>query len=328
MDAVVIAGGIPRPNEPLYRYSKGDSKALIDVAGKPMIQWVLDALGAAKRIERVVVVGLSDKSGLSCKKPLSYLSNQGRILENLKAGTARVMELNPKAKYVLIVSSDIPGITGGMVDWVIETCLQTKDDLYYNIIYREDMERRFPGSKRTFTSLKDMQVCGGDMNVVRTSIVSQNSDFWTRVLDARKNPAAQASLIGPDIIFKYIFRQLTVDDVIQRLSDKLDIKGRAVFCPYPEIGMDIDKPHQLELVRSDLTRQLRKSGASVGAPARRKTAAKKAKPARKSTAARKRKPAAKSKPAKKAPARKSSKPKTKSAGKKSARAARKTNKKK
>ena len=45
MDAIVTAGGIPRPEDPLYTYSHGDSKALIDVAGKPMIQWVLDALG-------------------------------------------------------------------------------------------------------------------------------------------------------------------------------------------------------------------------------------------------------------------------------------------
>ena len=48
MDAVVLAGGIPQPNEPLYSYSHGEAKALIDMAGKPMIQWVLDALGDFK----------------------------------------------------------------------------------------------------------------------------------------------------------------------------------------------------------------------------------------------------------------------------------------
>ena len=45
IDAIVTAGGIPQSGDPLYAYSNGDSKALIDVAGKPMIQWVLDALG-------------------------------------------------------------------------------------------------------------------------------------------------------------------------------------------------------------------------------------------------------------------------------------------
>ena len=80
MDAVVTAGGIPQPDEPLYAYSRGESKALIDVAGKPMIQWVLDALGDAKTIDRIVVIGLTDKSKLRCKKPLTYMSNQGKML--------------------------------------------------------------------------------------------------------------------------------------------------------------------------------------------------------------------------------------------------------
>ncbi len=126
MDAVVTAGGIPQPDEPLYSYSQGEAKALIDIAGKPMIQWVLDALGEAHTIERVVLIGLTDKSDLTCKKPLTYLSNQGKMLDNLKAGTAKVLELNPKAKYVLFVSSDIPGIKGEMVDWVVNTCLETR----------------------------------------------------------------------------------------------------------------------------------------------------------------------------------------------------------
>lgn len=176
MDAVIAAGGIPQPEDPLYVYSNGEAKALIDVAGKPMIQWVLHALDDARTIDRVVVIGLTDKSKLKCKKPITYLSNQGRLPENLRAATAHVLELNPKAKYVLFVSSDIPAITGSMVDWVVNTCMQTKDDLYYNVIPREAMEKRFPTSKRTFTPLKDMEVCGGDMNMARTTVVNQNPD--------------------------------------------------------------------------------------------------------------------------------------------------------
>jgi GTP:adenosylcobinamide-phosphate guanylyltransferase len=304
MDAVLTAGGIPQPDEPLYSYSKGEAKALIDLAGKPMIQWVLDALGEAKTIEHVVVIGLSEKANLTSRKPLSYLPNQGKMLDNLKAGTAKVMELNPQARYVLFVSSDIPGITGKVVDWVVKTCLQTDHDLYYNVIRREDMEKRFPASKRTYTRLKDMEVCGGDMNVARTAIVNKNSEFWDKLIEARKNPAAQAALIGTDIIFKFLFRQLTIDDVIQRVADKLGLKGRAIVCPYPEVGMDVDKPHQLELMRADLTRRIRKEAKALAPKPRAKIQAKAKKkvPARikpKKRIAAKAKPKAKARPRKK-----------------------------
>jgi GTP:adenosylcobinamide-phosphate guanylyltransferase len=274
MDAVLTAGGIPQTDEALYSYSRGGSKALIDVAGKPMIQWVLDALGEAHTIERVVLIGLTDRSNLTCKKPLTYLSNQGKMLDNLKAGTAKVLELNPKAKYVLFISSDIPSLKGNMVDWVVNTCLETSDDLYYNVIRREDMEERFPNSKRTYTHLKDMDVCGGDLNLARISIVNKNSDFWNGLIEARKNPAAQAGMIGPDIIFKYLFHQLTIDDVIKRVADKLGLKGRAIVCPYPEIGMDVDKPHQLEIMRADLSKRLRSSASKRKSASKKKTARK------------------------------------------------------
>ena len=274
MDAVVTAGGIPQPDEPLYAYSKGESKALIDIAGKPMIQWVLDALGEAKTIERVVIIGLTDKSGLTCRKPLTYMSNQGKMLDNLKSGTAKVLELNPRAKFVLFVSSDIPSIKGEMVDWVVNTCLETNDDLYYTVIRREEMETRFPSSKRTYTPLKDMQVCGGDINLARAAIVNQNSEFWGRLIEARKNPAAQAALIGPDIIFKFLFRQLTIDDVIKRVADKLGLKGRALISPYAEIGMDVDKPHQLEIMRAFLAKRVRSSASTKKSTVNKKTAKK------------------------------------------------------
>jgi GTP:adenosylcobinamide-phosphate guanylyltransferase len=279
MDAILAAGGIPQPQDPLYTHSNGESKALIDIAGKPMAQWVLDALGEAKTIDRVVLVGLTKKSGLTCKKPLHFLSSQGKLLENVKAGTAKVLELNPRAKHILFVTSDIPAINGQMVDWVVNTCLQTKHDLYYNVIRRESMEQRFPASMRTFTRLKDLEVCGGDMNMARAAIVSENSDFWDKIFEARKNPAAQAALIGWDIIFKFIFRQLTIDDVIQRVADKLGIKGRAIVCPYPEIGMDVDKPHQLDIMRAYLRRKVRaqKPRRTAARKTTRKTTVKRAK---------------------------------------------------
>ena len=298
MDAVVTAGGIPQPGEPLYSYSRGEAKALIDVAGKPMIQWVLDALGEAHTIERVVLIGLTDRTNLTCKKPITYLSNQGKMLDNLKAGTSKVLELNPKAKYVLFVSSDIPALKGEMVDWVVNTCLETSDDLYYNVIRREDMEERFPNSKRTYTPLKDMQVCGGDLNLARASIVFKNSEFWGDLIEARKNPAAQAAMIGPDIIFKLLFRQLTIDDIVKRVADKLNLKGRALVCPYPEIGMDVDKPHQLEIMRANLAKRSRPSASKRKAAPKKKTAVKpaakaKLKPAKKTVAKVKAKPAKK-----------------------------------
>jgi GTP:adenosylcobinamide-phosphate guanylyltransferase len=257
MDAVVIAGGIPQPQESLYPFSMGNPKALIDIAGKPMVQWVLDALGAAQSVDRIVLIGLTDKTGLSCRKPLFYISNEGKMLANIQAGTAKVKELNPRAEYVLFATSDIPGLRGSMVDWVINTSMQTKHDLYYTVIPRQVMQEGFPTSRRTFVQLRDLEACGGDMHVARVAMVGRNSAFWEKLIEARKNPAAQARLLGFDIIFRFLTRQLTAEDVIHRVAMRLGLRGRALISPFAEIGMDVDKPHQLEIMRAHLAKQAR-----------------------------------------------------------------------
>lgn len=259
MDAIVIAGGIPRPEDPLYTYSHGDSKALIDVAGKPMVQWVLDALGNAKQVDNVIVVGLSPKNNLTCNKPIHYLSNQGRMLANIVTGVNKSLELDRKNKYVLIVSSDIPAIRPEMVDWLVETCMQTKDDLYYGVCAREIMETRFPNSKRTYTHLKGMDVCGSDISLSHVRMATEHLDMWEQLIGNRKSPLKQASIIGLGTLFSLFTRQLTLEDAVARVSGRIGIQGRAILWPYAEPCMDVDKPHQLELLRADLAKGQRRS---------------------------------------------------------------------
>lgn len=288
MDAIITAGGIPRPEDPLYTYSHGDSKALIDVAGKPMIQWVLDALSGAKRVNNVIIVGLSPKSGVTCKKPMHFVSNQGRMLANIVTGVNKALELNKKNQYVLIVSSDIPTLKSEMVDWLIDTCMETKDDLYYGVCPRDVMETRFPDSKRTYTHLKDMDVCGADMNVTHVRMATEHLDMWEQLIGTRKSPLRQAGIIGFGTLLALFMRRLTLEDAVRRVCERLGIKARAIVWPYAEPCMDVDKPSQLELLRADLAKQPRKSTSRTKSTAKKTTRTTKAKPAAKATKSAKR----------------------------------------
>jgi len=262
MDALVTAGGIPQPGEPLYEYTQGTHKALLDVAGKTMIQWVLDALDGAASISRVVIIGLSDDSGVACQKRVAYLPNQGDMIDNIRGGVLELLKFDPRERAVLVVSSDIPGITSEMVDWVVTTAEQSELDAYYNVIPREVMERTFPGSKRSYTKLKDIQLCGGDMNLIRTSLVTTHEAIWQKLIASRKNVFKQAALIGYDTLLLLVMRWITLDEAVQRATQRLHITGRAIVCPYAEVGMDVDKPHQLELLREYLERRVATQGAT------------------------------------------------------------------
>jgi NDP-sugar pyrophosphorylase family protein len=256
MDAIVTAGGIPQPDELLYPYTQGIAKAMLDIAGKPMIQWVLDALSASQKVESVVLIGLTADSGVTCSKPVTYIPNQGGMLENIIGGIKKVIELHPDMHHVLLVSSDIPAITGEMVDWVIDSAMQTDEDVYYNVVRRDVMEARFPGSKRSYTRLKDIELCGGDMNVVRTAMVTREQETFDKLIAARKNVFKQAALIGYDTLLLLVLRAITLVGAIKKVTRRLNLTGRAIVCPYAEVAMDVDKPHQLEIMRADLAKQV------------------------------------------------------------------------
>jgi molybdopterin-guanine dinucleotide biosynthesis protein A len=257
MDAIVTAGGIPQPGDPLYKYSNGDSKALIEVAGKPMVQWILDALGDSKVIKNVIVVGLTPKSGLTCKKPLHFVSNQGRMLANIVTGVNKSMQINPKSEYVFIVSSDIPALKSEMVDWLGKTAMETRDEIYYGVCPREVMEARYPESKRTYTKLSDMQVCGADINIIHVNQVTQHLATWEELIGNRKSPLRQAAVIGWDTLFQLATRQFTLEGLVERACERVGVKGRAIIWEHAEPCMDVDKPHQLEIMRADLEEQQR-----------------------------------------------------------------------
>jgi molybdopterin-guanine dinucleotide biosynthesis protein A len=253
IDALVLAGGIPSEGDPLYPLTQGQSKALLPVRGKSMAQWVLDALAASKQVRRAVVVGLD--GGLRYPRELVYVPNHGGMLDNVHAGVVKIMELDPRADRILIISSDIPTATGAQIDWVIEQTLSANDDFSYCVIERRAMEGLFPGCRRTFFRFRDAEVCGGDLAVISTRLFAMDAGIWQRLTAARKSRMKTAAVIGFDVLILFLLRRLSLDDAVRRASRRLDVRGRAINCPHPEVGMDVDKPFQLDLVENFLDRR-------------------------------------------------------------------------
>ncbi len=253
MDAIILAGGVPQPGESLYPFTRGISKAMLEIAGKPMVQWILDALSGAKSIENVVIVGLPLDTDLQFARKLAFIPAQSGFVDNIRAAAKKSAEITPGAKYVLLVSADIPAVTSAMIDRVVNSSQGQNLDIYYNVIPREVMERRFPGAHRTYLHLKGLEFCGGDTHVMSLRLLLEDDmEVWRTFTAARKSPLKQAALIGFDTIFLYLFRLLTIKLAETKLMKRLKVAGKVVICPDAEIGMDVDKPRHLEIMTSYL----------------------------------------------------------------------------
>ncbi len=255
--AVVTAGWSPKEDDPLAEYTHHTTpKALIPIAGKPMISYVVDALAGSSYIEHIAVVSLDPAADAGFSVTVEYVPGAGDILSNVEAGINYVAQHYPDADGVLISSSDVPTITPPIVDAFIEECFRTDHDLYYSLVERKVMEGRFPGSLRSYTHLREGDFAGGDLILIRPSMVLDQRELWRDLSAARKSSLRQARLVGMGLFLKLLTHRLSLADAERRISQVLNVRGRAVPFPYAEVGMDVDKPFQLEIVRSELEAQV------------------------------------------------------------------------
>ncbi len=250
--AVVLAGYSTEKPDPLALALGMEQKALIPIAGKPMVYWVVKALRESPRINQIYIVGMSPDDNLNLDTDVIYVPNQNAHFENIMAGIDAVQRRQPDADYLLLASSDIPTLRSPTVNWFVETCEQMDADFFYSVVEQTVMEAAFPDSRRSYVPIKEGRFCGGDLFFIRIAMAHQNQELVRELLARRKNTFQQVRLLGFKTIIKFLFRRLSIQDA-EELSEKLlQAKAKVIVSPYADLGMDVDKPHQLEMVRSRL----------------------------------------------------------------------------
>jgi hypothetical protein len=250
--AAISAGWSPSEDDPLAEYTQGKPKALIPIAGKPMISHVVDALAASRYVKHFIIVALDPTADVQFPVPIEHVPDAGDIIGNAEAGLQYALSHYPDLDAVLLCTSDLPTITAPIVDALIEECFKTDHDLYYSVVERSVMEGRFPESRRSYVHLREGDFAGGDLLLIRPSISIGQRDLWHSLGAARKNPLRQARLVGLGLFLRLLTRRLSLSDAERRVSQVLNIRGRVIPFPYAEVGMDVDKPFQLEIVRAEL----------------------------------------------------------------------------
>lgn len=252
MKAILLSGGLLDENDPLFEFQAYRTKAMIPIAGKPMVQYVLDALSGVDVIDEIYVIGLDQTNVFPSSKPLVYLPDQGGLFANIQFGAKEIMKSSNQDETIILASGDIPALTNEMVKWLIAQVDSDLFDLYYSVIPRDVMEKTFPNSNRSYIHFRDIDVCGGDINVFNTRLFQSSTPLWESLTEARKNYLKQAAMVGIGTMLLILFKAISMQKAVDRICKKLKIRGKALPVPYAEMGMDVDKPHQLEQMKAFL----------------------------------------------------------------------------
>jgi GTP:adenosylcobinamide-phosphate guanylyltransferase len=255
MDCLVVAGGTPRPDDPLYTYTQGNPKALISIGGRTMLERVVDALQGATSVDEILVVGIGADRDLSFTRPVHFLPDQGSLVTNGLTGIAWLRERNPRARQFLLSPADIPALTSEIVDAFISLCQPFDSTIYYSLVLKETIEARFPNSRRTFVPLKGVQVSGGNIFIASPEVTNADPELLSALANGRKAAWKLARVVGLRTLVKFLLRRLAIGDISELASRIAGYPVEIVVSPYAEMAMDVDKPQQVELLAAEVSRK-------------------------------------------------------------------------
>ena len=151
------------------------------------------------------------------------------------------------------MSSDIPLITAEVIDKYIQACLQDgKADLYYPIIPKESNLEKFPEAKRTYFQLAEGVFTGGNMVIVKPEIFTGTEALLEKVFAWRKKPWKLSRLLGVKFIMRFVAGNLSIVEIEEKVAKITGYRGHFMVTEDAEIGFDVDKPSDLEIIQNTL----------------------------------------------------------------------------
>lgn len=250
-DAIILAGG--ESSSELKKLAPYDNEALILIGQYPMIFYVYKALRESPLIRNIVISGPIDSlRNLFTKEEELFFTDGGDNAVESFLNAVQLLKEKSISEKVIILPTDIPFITKEAIEDFIRRCTTDEADFYYPVTSKEVNEIKFPHVTRTYVRLKEGVFTGGNLFLVRTAKINDMVEIAKKLVERRKNPLAIARLFGLDLVWKFLTRRLTIHAAEKRFYSVTNIKGKAIISPYAEVGVDVDKPSDLELAQKYL----------------------------------------------------------------------------
>jgi GTP:adenosylcobinamide-phosphate guanylyltransferase len=215
------------------------SKALIEVGGQTVLRRTIEAVRAGSP-RRVVVAGTEEvvahpDSDLADLKVPSGHSGPDSILKGLND----LLALPNPPDRVLIVTTDLPFITGDAVRSFLEKCPESAA-VCVPLLTAPEFLAMFPGSRSLYMPLKDGDWTAGCAYLMDVAAYRKALPDLEHLFQVRKSKIGMVKMLGLRFLIKFLTKTLTVEDVEAKILQMLQCQGKAVLHSAPELAYDID----------------------------------------------------------------------------------------
>jgi GTP:adenosylcobinamide-phosphate guanylyltransferase len=249
--AIVLAGSRPGV-DPFAAQHGTDLKALIPVAGVPMVRRPVEALLGSDIIGDIHV--LAQYPG----RIADVLPDDVRIRVGRSAGTIAetLLALCADAALqwpLLVTTADHALLDPAMIR---DFCSRTgRCDIAIAVVERRHLERKVGHADRTWVKFRGGAYSGANLFAFRDPKVAAALDLWRAVEQDRKKALRLLWKIGPMIFLNAVLSRRTLDETLRKVSRRIGVVVRAVEPANPLAAIDVDKPSDLEMVEQILAKR-------------------------------------------------------------------------
>jgi len=252
--ALVLAGG--KVGDDLVPYADGaPCRALVPLNGRPMVDYVLDAVRSAfgPAGGRILVAGDDVPAQDGCVK----IDGGASMVDTLLSGVAA---LEPHETRLLVVTADIPFLTGEAVGDFLRRAEAVQPAAFvYPIVEAARCRERFPDMRRTTLRVAEGEYTGGNLALLDPSFLREKREVILAAYERRKDKVALARMLGIGLILRLAASRISPRalpiPILERAVGRLLGGGtaRAVVSPFAEVGTDVDRGEDIEIARRMLS---------------------------------------------------------------------------
>jgi hypothetical protein len=158
-------------------------------------------------------------------------------MQSLRAGTP-----------VLVTTADHPLLRADIVDDFLQRSLASGADVGVGLTDYASIRARFPAARKTVTRFRDGGFCGCNLFSFMTPASHRVAAAWRRVEEQRKNPLRVISQLGWWSVLRYLLGWMTLNQALEKLSQRLGVSIAPVHLPFPEAAIDVDSIADQQLV--------------------------------------------------------------------------------
>lgn len=251
--ALLLAGARPVP-DPLARAAGVAVKALVPVAGEPMINRPARALLDHPAIGCVIVL-TQTPDPLVADPATAWLADHPRVtFERSGAGIAAslltLLERPDIAFPLLMTTADHVLLDRAMLDQMVAQAAGA--DIAVAMVERGRLIARYPGSRRTWLKFRDGWWSGANIFWFGGRAARPVIALWQEVEQDRKKGWKVLAAFGPLPLLGALLRISTLRGGIARMGRRFGLTARLVAMDEAEACIDADKPADVTLIESIL----------------------------------------------------------------------------